>query len=174
VVDADGFRPNVGIIIFNDEGKLLWAKRAGQDAWQFPQGGIQENEAPELAALRELHEEVGLEPEDVEIVATTAKWLPYRLPKQYIRQNSYPVCIGQKQKWFLFRFLGNTDKMRFDHTNKPEFDHWCWIDYWDPLDQVISFKREVYRQALEEFSQPLSEALNWPLTKIRQTGASSP
>lgn len=172
MIDVDGFRSNVGIIIFNNEGKLLWAKRTGEDAWQFPQGGVQENESAELAALRELHEEVGLEPEDVELVATTEDWLSYRLPKQFIRQNSYPICIGQKQKWFLLKLLGDTNKIRFDHTHKPEFDHWCWINYWDPLDQVVFFKREVYRQALEEFCQPMRESLSWPLTKVRENGAS--
>ena len=173
MIDADGYRPNVGIIIFNDEGQLLWAKRAGQDAWQFPQGGIQKNEDPEQAALRELYEEVGLEPEDVEIVARTNQWLPYQLPQQFIRQNSHPVCIGQKQKWFLLKLLSDTSKICFDHTEKPEFDHWRWVSYWDPLDQVISFKREVYRLALEEFTQPMNEALNQPLTKIRQTSSSA-
>ena len=173
MVDADGYRANVGIIIFNGEGKLLWAKRAGQDSWQFPQGGVQENEAPELAALRELHEEIGLEPEDVEIVSTTAEWLSYRLPKKYTRQNSYPVCIGQKQKWFLLKLLGDTNRIRFDLTDKPEFDSWRWINYWDPLDQVIFFKREVYRQALKEFSRPLHDALDLPLAQIRKPGTSS-
>lgn len=169
MVDADGFRPNVGIIIFNDEGKLLWAKRAGQDAWQFPQGGIQENEKPEQAALRELYEEVGLEPEDVEIIASSNRWLPYRLPEQYIRQNSHPVCIGQKQKWFLLKLLSDTSKICFNQTDKPEFDHWRWVSYWDPLDQVISFKRDVYRIALEEFNQPMIRALGQSSIKTRQT-----
>ena len=173
MVDADGFRPNVGIIIFNDEGKLLWAKRAGQDAWQFPQGGIQKHEEPEQAALRELYEEVGLEPEDVEIVATSNKWLPYRLPQQYIRQNTHPVCIGQKQKWFLLKLLTDTSKICFDHTEKPEFDHWCWVSYWHPLDQVISFKRDFYRIALEEFSKPMNRALNQSSIKNSQTFSSA-
>ncbi len=173
MLDADGFRANVGIIIFNDEGKLLWAKRAGQDAWQFPQGGVQKDEYPEQAVLRELHEEVGLRPEDVEIVAQTNNWLPYKLPKQFIRQNCHPVCIGQKQKWFLLRLLGDTNKIRFDHTDKPEFDHWRWINYWAPIDQVISFKREVYRLALEELSEPMNQALKKPITELEQASRSA-
>lgn len=174
MVDEDGFRPNVGIIIFNDEGKLLWAKRAGQNAWQFPQGGIRHNEKPEQAAIRELYEEVGLEPEDVEIVARTGKWLPYRLPQQFIRQNSHPVCIGQKQLWFLMKLLSDTSKIRFDHTDKPEFDRWRWVDYWSPLDEVISFKREVYRRALEEFSQIMTRKLPRSEEKNKRAPASTP
>ena len=159
MIDSDGFRPNVGLIIFNDEGKLLWAKRFGQDAWQFPQGGIQRNEKPENAALRELREEVGLEASDVEIIACTGKWLRYRLPEHLIRQRSFPVCIGQKQRWFLLRLLTDTARIRFDLGDKPEFDDIRWIDYWEPADQVVSFKRNVYRRALEELRQPYSKAL---------------
>ena len=160
MIDSDGFRPNVGIIIFNDEGQLLWAKRLGQDAWQFPQGGVQRNETPHQAVLRELNEEVGLDPEDVEIVANTEQWLRYRLPTHLIRQNSYPVCIGQKQKWYLLRLLSDPRKVRLDQAEKPEFDHWRWVSYWYPLNQVVAFKRDVYRKALEELIAPLSRALH--------------
>src|SRR5690606_15101261 len=82
VIDSDGFRPNVGIILTNGLGQVLWARRIGQEAWQFPQGGIQRNESPEQALFRELHEEVGLMPEDVEILACTRGWLRYRLPQR--------------------------------------------------------------------------------------------
>ena len=159
VIDSDGFRPNVGIIIFNDEGQLLWAKRLGQDAWQFPQGGVQQNESPKEAVMRELNEEVGLQPEDVEIIACTDKWLRYRLPRNLIRQNSHPVCIGQKQKWYLLRLLSDTQKIRFDQCDKPEFDHWRWVSYWYPVNKVVSFKRKVYRKALEELVRPFKKAL---------------
>jgi putative (di)nucleoside polyphosphate hydrolase len=160
VIDSDGFRPNVGIIIFNDDGQLLWTKRLGQDAWQFPQGGVQRHESPEEALLRELNEEVGLAPEDVEIIACTDRWLRYRLPRHLIRQNSHPVCIGQKQKWFLLRLLSDTEKIRFDMSDKPEFDHWRWVSYWYPVNQVVSFKRKVYRKALEELKAPFRNALD--------------
>jgi len=150
----------VGIIIFNDDGQLLWTKRLGQDAWQFPQGGVQRNESPEDALLRELNEEVGLDPEDVEIIACTDRWLRYRLPRHLIRQNSHPVCIGQKQKWFLLRLLSDTQKIRFDLSEKPEFDHWRWVSYWYPVNQVVSFKRKVYRKALEELKAPFRNALD--------------
>lgn len=156
MIDADGFRPNVGIIVANDAGQLLWARRiGGQDAWQFPQGGINEGESPKQALYRELEEEIGLLPENVEVLASTRGWLRYRLPKRYIRRGKGPVCIGQKQRWFLLRMLADDTAVRFDGNAKPEFDHWQWVSYWYPLDQVVSFKREVYRRALKELVQPL-------------------
>lgn len=156
MIDSEGFRPNVGIILANDEGQLLWARRVGgRDAWQFPQGGIHQGESPEQALYRELQEEVGLEPEHVEIVASTRGWLRYRLPKRFIRKGQNPPCIGQKQKWFLLRMLADDQAVQLDLNATPEFDHWQWVSYWYPLDQVVSFKREVYRRALKELVQPL-------------------
>jgi len=159
VIDTDGFRPNVGLIIFNDDGKLLWAKRVGQDAWQFPQGGIQRRESPEAAALRELREEVGLEPGDVNIVAWTTRWLRYRLPAHLVRHRSHPVCIGQKQRWFLMQLLTDSSRIRFDLGDKPEFDEVRWIDYWEGAEQVVSFKRNVYRKALTELQTSFARAI---------------
>ena len=106
MIDSDGFRPNVGIILANQKNEVLWARRVGQNSWQFPQGGIKPHETPEQALYRELHEEVGLVEHDVEIIAQTEGWLRYRLPKRLVRHNSHPVCIGQKLKWFLLRMLG--------------------------------------------------------------------
>ncbi len=152
MVDSDGFRPNVGIILCNQEAQLLWARRVGQDAWQFPQGGIQRNETPEQALYRELGEEVGLGPEHVEIIGSTPGWLRYRLPKRFIRHHSDPVCIGQKQVWFLLRLACDENLVCLDHSEQPEFDHWRWVDYWYPLKEVIGFKRAVYKSALREFA----------------------
>ena len=98
-IDEDGFRPNVGIILANKSGQVLWARRVGQDAWQFPQGGINHDETPEQALYRELHEEVGLTPNDVDVIGCTDGWLRYRLPKRFLRYRSNPLCIGQKDKW---------------------------------------------------------------------------
>jgi len=154
-IDSDGFRANVGIILTNDHGKLFWAKRVGMDAWQFPQGGIRPNEDIKVAMYRELHEEIGLLPDHVEIMGHTNGWLKYRLPQQYIRKNSRPLCRGQKQKWYLLRFIGNENAVRLDVSNEPEFDNWCWINYWEPITKVISFKRGVYEQALVEFEDLL-------------------
>ncbi|MDY0070239.1 MAG: RNA pyrophosphohydrolase [Porticoccaceae bacterium] len=152
MIDKEGFRPNVGIVLCDGAGQLLWAKRAGQDAWQFPQGGINRGETPEDALFRELFEEIGLARDDVELLAQTRGWLRYRLPKRYVRRNSHPVCIGQKQKWFLLRLTGDPGNIRFDQGDKPEFDSWRWVNYWFPVSQIVDFKREVYRRALKELA----------------------
>jgi len=156
VIDSDGFRPNVGIILANSMGQVLWARRIGQNAWQFPQGGINESESPEQAMYRELKEEIGLSPHDVEVVAVTRGWLRYRLPKRMIRHHSHPVCVGQKQKWFLLRMLSEDNAVSIDATESPEFDGWRWVSYWYPLGQVVAFKRDVYRKAMRELSPKLT------------------
>ncbi|MBL4567567.1 MAG: RNA pyrophosphohydrolase [Porticoccus sp.] len=152
MVDREGFRPNVGIIISDGAGKLLWTKRIGQNAWQFPQGGIDPGEKPETALYRELYEEVGLESCDVEVLACTRNWLRYRLPKNMQRRHSKPLCIGQKQKWFMLKLLSEESKICLNRCSKPEFDNWEWVNYWYPANQVIEFKRDVYRRALKELS----------------------
>ncbi len=157
MIDSEGFRPNVGIILANDAGQLLWARRiGGRDAWQFPQGGINPGETPEEALYRELHEEVGLGPEAVNVVAATRGWLRYRLPRRFVRKDQNPVCIGQKQKWFLLHLRAADEAVCLTANHKPEFDHWQWVSYWYPLNQVVSFKREVYRRALKELAPPLA------------------
>lgn len=157
MIDSRGFRPNVGIIICNPQGQLLWAKRIGQEAWQFPQGGIRHGERLQQALFRELKEEVGLGPQDVEIISSTRGWLYYQLPKNLIRQNSSPVCIGQKQKWYLLGLRSDEQKIDLLGNSTPEFDDWRWVSFWYPLSQVIDFKREVYRQALKELVIPLNQ-----------------
>ncbi|HWP94529.1 MAG TPA: RNA pyrophosphohydrolase [Gammaproteobacteria bacterium] len=152
MIDRDGFRPNVGIILSNAAGQLFWARRVGRRGWQFPQGGIQPHETPEEALYRELAEEVGLGPQSVELIAQSRSWLRYRLPKRYRRPDGEPACIGQKQRWFLLRFTGREEDVRLDASATPEFDHWRWVDYWQPLDEVIFFKRRVYAQVLDEFA----------------------
>lgn len=154
MIDQDGYRHNVGMILCNQQNQLLWARRIGQDAWQFPQGGIRENETAEQALYRELAEEIGLQPEHVEIIGVTQDWLSYKLPKHLLRHDKQPLCIGQKQRWFLLRLLGEDHDVRLDHTDRPEFDYWRWVDYWDPLEEVVFFKRDVYTNALKEL-EPL-------------------
>lgn len=155
MIDSDGFRANVGIILANTQGQVLWAKRIGHNSWQFPQGGIDYGETPMEAMYRELYEEVGLLPEHVEVLAVTRDWLKYRLPRRYVRLDQIPMCIGQKQKWFLLKLdENNTQHIRFD-TAKPEFEHWEWVSYWYPLQSVVDFKREVYQKALQELVRKL-------------------
>ena len=152
MVDADGFRPNVGIVLSNSLGQVLWARRVGgRDAWQFPQGGINEDETVEQALFRELAEEVGLGAADVEILARTQGWLRYRLPRHMRRHNTRGFQ-GQKQKWFLLRMLCDDQAVQVNATAKPEFDDWRWVSYWYPLNQVVPFKRQVYRRALKELA----------------------
>lgn len=155
MIDEDGFRPNVGIILANPKGQVLWARRIGQDAWQFPQGGIARNESPEQALFRELREEIGLDSGDVKIVGCTRGWLRYRLPRRFLRYRSKPLCIGQKQKWFLLMLTSNENQVSFDYGDPPEFDDWRWVSYWYPLNQVVAFKRDVYRKALQELAPSL-------------------
>jgi len=149
-IDEQGFRANVGIILTDGSGRVLIAGRRGRGGWQFPQGGIRPEETVEGAMFRELHEEVGLHPEDVELVGATEGWLRYRLPERYIRRKQSPLCIGQKQRWFLLQFLGDVERVRFDLTDEPEFDRCRWVDYWRPVKEVIYFKRPVYVRALRE------------------------
>ncbi|MGD0958468.1 MAG: RNA pyrophosphohydrolase [Methylomonas sp.] len=150
MIDSKGYRPNVGIILCNDNDQVFWAKRKGANSWQFPQGGIDGNEDPEAAMFRELWEEIGLNREHVEILGRTRYWLRYKLPDKYIRKNSAPLCIGQKQIWYLLRLRTDDANVRFDCGVKQEFDNWKWVDYWFPLKDVVYFKRRVYRKALEE------------------------
>jgi putative (di)nucleoside polyphosphate hydrolase len=152
VVDEDGYRPNVGIILSNGRGRLLWARRIGRRSWQFPQGGIQDDETPEAAMFRELYEEVGLEAEHVEILGCTDDWLRYQLPDRFIRRGHFPLCIGQKQIWFLLRLLVPDEQVRLDRSDHPEFDAWRWVTYWYPMHQVVFFKRNVYAEALRELA----------------------
>ncbi len=137
----------------NKDNHVLWARRIGQNAWQFPQGGIRKGETSEQALYRELQEEIGLSPESVKILARTDGWLKYDLPQNLIRQHQFPLCIGQKQVWFLLRLLTDDDAIKIDATDTPEFDDWRWVDYWHPLKEVVSFKKNVYNQALDFFAK---------------------
>ena len=158
LIDAEGFRPNVGIVLMSPTGKVLWAKRQGQEAWQFPQGGIQTGETPEAAVFRELHEEVGLSPADVTVLGSTSEWLRYRLPDRYLRSGvGDSRFVGQKQRWFLLLGKAIEDRVCFNVTPTPEFEAWRWVDFWYPIDNVIDFKKDVYQKALERLA-PIRQA----------------
>ena len=152
VIDEEGFRANVGIILCNCDGKVFCGKRLGQESWQFPQGGIDRGETPTEAMFRELYEELGLLRNQVEVIGQTRGWLRYRIPHYMIRRRAKPLCIGQKQRWFLLRMLCADQEVNLQACEKPEFDHWEWVDYWRPANQVVFFKRRVYRRALDELA----------------------
>ena len=153
MIDSKGYRGNVGIILSNPGGQVFWAKRRGQDAWQFPQGGIEDNESPIDAMYRELEEETGLLKQHVELAGQTDDWLRYSIPKHLQRKNSKPLCVGQKQIWFSLKLIGEESDVNLGHSKTPEFDRWRWVDYWAPLDEIIFFKRKVYKQALKELEK---------------------
>lgn len=169
LIDKAGYRLNVGIILVNESGRVFWGKRQGHDAWQFPQGGLLPGEEPTDALFRELQEEVGLERKDVAILGVTKRWLKYRLPKQYLRHGTEPLVIGQKQKWFLLKLITNEQKIRLDLSDSPEFDSWRWIDYKEPEELVIFFKKQVYIQALKEL-EPLLRQRRSPFGIRRKRG----
>ncbi|BAU47732.1 RNA pyrophosphohydrolase [Sulfurifustis variabilis] len=154
MIDEHGYRPNVGIILCNRDCQVFWARRCGRDGWQFPQGGIKSRETAEQALYRELYEEVGLETHHVEVLGRTRDWLHYDIPSEFRRRNPNSPFRGQKQLWFLLRLVGSDRDVRLDCCDKPEFDSWRWIEYWGPLQQIIAFKRDVYRMALTEL-EPL-------------------
>ena len=143
----------------NTAGKLLWCRRFGQDAWQFPQGGIESDETPEQALYRELQEETGITPSQVKLLGNTQNWLSYRIPRQYTRKKRDEVCIGQKQIWYLLKLIDGEISFSAGQLQSAEFDQWGWVDYWYPVDHVISFKRKVYQQALTELEPLWSQAL---------------
>lgn len=152
MLDREGFRPNVGIILVNNKNEVFWGKRIREHAWQFPQGGIDHGESPLQAMFRELHEEVGLLPEHVRVLGRTRDWLRYEVPDTFIRRESRGHYRGQKQIWFLLRMIGRDSDVQLRASNHPEFDAWRWSAYWVSLDAVIEFKRGVYTQALNELS----------------------
>ncbi|MGH8765544.1 MAG: RNA pyrophosphohydrolase [Burkholderiales bacterium] len=156
MLDRDGYRPNVGILIVNARNHVFWGKRVNQHAWQFPQGGIKSGESPEQAMFRELEEETGLKPEHVRILGRTRHWLRYEVPEKWIRRDWRGTYKGQKQIWYLLRMLGRDCDVRLRGPGKPEFDAWCWHDYWVPVEAVVEFKRDVYQQALTELHRFLN------------------
>jgi putative (di)nucleoside polyphosphate hydrolase len=177
MLDRDGFRPNVGIILLNQKNQVFWGKRIRTHSWQFPQGGIDRGENPEQAMFRELHEEVGLRPEHVRIVARTRDWLRYEVPDRFIKREARGHYRGQKQIWFLLQLVGHDWNLNLRATDHPEFDAWRWNDYWVPLDLVVEFKRGVYKMALNELSRYLPENnFRWQRDVARgpQRGRQSP
>jgi len=156
MLDKDGYRPNVGIVLCNQRNEVFWGKRVSQHSWQFPQGGIKHGETPEQAMFRELQEEVGLKAAHVRVLGRTRHWLRYEVPNNWVRRDWRGNYRGQKQIWFLLRMTGRDSDVDLRANQKPEFDAWRWHDYWIPLEAVIDFKRDVYQQALTELHRFLA------------------
>lgn len=180
LIDSDGFRANVGIVLMRGSGEVFLGRRIGRGGWQFPQGGMREGESFEQALFRELHEEIGLTAGDVRLLGRTERWLRYRLPSRFIRRNRRPLCIGQKQRWFLLKLEHEDARFELKASAEPEFDEWRWTTYWEPVREVIYFKRAVYVKALEElapiaFPQGAPAAPAWlaSVTAPRERGGAS-
>ena len=156
MLDKEGYRPNVGIVLANQRNEVFWGKRVNQHAWQFPQGGIKHGETPLQAMYRELGEEIGLQRGHVRLLGRTRDWLRYEVPQKWLSNGRLRdetrggAYRGQKQIWFLLRMVGRDCDVKLRASGHPEFDAWRWHDYWVPLETVIDFKRDVYRQALTE------------------------
>ena len=153
------YRRNVAIVICNSTAQVLWARRISHDGWQFPQGGIDPDETPDEAVYRELEEELGLKSCHVKLLGSTKTWFKYDIPNRFNHDRLRRNFRGQEQKWFLFQFLGSDSDFCLDCSSRPEFDDWKWVDYWIPADQVVDFKRAVYREALIEL-EPLTIQIN--------------
>jgi putative (di)nucleoside polyphosphate hydrolase len=151
LVDSQGYRPNVGMVICNRQKQLFWAKRSGMTAWQFPQGGIHPGEDLDEAMYRELYEEVGLHPDDVVILGQTEEWVKYLFgsEKTTSRGETY---VGQKQIWFLLQLISPDDYINIAATEHQEFDAWKWVDFWYPVEHIVEFKREIYQDTLTQFA----------------------
>ena len=157
MLDRDGYRPNVGIILLNARNDVFWGKRVNEHSWQFPQGGIKPGETPEQAMYRELEEEVGpASPTTCASSAARATGCATRCRSKWIRRDWRGTYRGQKQIWYLLRLVGRDCDVQLRGNGKPEFDAWRWHDYWVPVDAVIEFKRDVYHQALTELHRFLN------------------
>lgn len=155
-IDPKRYRPNVGLALFHKNGLVFVAKRIATDGpyqWQMPQGGVDRGEAPADAALRELEEEIGVRAEHVDLLEETADWLHYDFPID-VRTKMKPRgrYLGQRQKWYAFRFKGRDADIRLDlHT--PEFVDWRWAPLQSTPGLVIPFKRPVYEEVAQRFKK---------------------
>ena len=152
------YRKGVGIIIVNAKGQFFLGKRIGAEAWQFPQGGIDEGENPEESLYRELHEETGLIKDKVTIITVSKKWLVYHIPHVYQRSNK--KYDGAMQKWFLLRLTGTNEDINLNAVNQAEFDAWKWADKKTAINSVIRFKKGVYASIFSEFADVLKGLKN--------------
>lgn len=146
------YRPCVGLVVLNAEGQIFAGQRVDNmaDAWQMPQGGIDEGESPRDAALRELEEETGISPDAVDVLRESAYWHPYELPRTLITKLWNGRFRGQTQRWFALRYLGPDEAIRID-TDEPEFRSWAWMSHEVLIGKIVPFKRDTYTQVFHEF-----------------------
>lgn len=161
MIDNKGFRENVGIVLVNDEKQVFWGRRQGErEIWQFPQGGIEAKETPREAMYRELYEELGLLAHQVEVWCIIERWLYYYIPPHIVDMMPEADCIGQKQKWFLLRFMVGDEHIALDRVIPAEFSCFKWVDIREPLRDVARFKKAVYKQVLQTFAPFLINQIN--------------
>ena len=154
--DTDLYRRGVGVMLLNSEGKVFVGARIDNpdDAWQMPQGGIDEDEEPWSTAVRELEEETGIAPHLVERIALCPERLRYDLPEEWRPRLWGGKWLGQEQDWFLARFLGRDEDVNIA-TDHPEFREWRWVEPERLPDLIVPFKRDLYRRLLDEFGDYL-------------------